>query len=361
MAGSCFLALSQRGSRESRAHPAKPIGRGSWQHRRLLYLLPILLFVSQFSSRAACAQEGSVDEPRDRWSIRFEEAKNQVKVLIGDQHFTTVVMNEFPKPILDPVYAPGQLAVTRHYPMRRVAGEADDHPHHKSIWFAHGDVNGVDFWAEKGRIKTLEWTWNTEERNVRLHNQWLDEDRVICEDRTEYCFGGDRHSRWIDVEVNWLATESDLELGDTKEGTFAIRTHPGLQLTPDPRRGVHEVFGQACNSEGDRGPQVWGKRAAWVQYTGQIEGQQVALMMMDAPSNPRHPTTWHARDYGLIAANPFGLSDFLKQPKGSGQMTIEHGGSLRLRYRILLIAPVDEAFDPVDAYRQYRESEANGE
>lgn len=355
------LAPSQRYGSKDQGDTVMPMNDGYWRLDRTWCLLALILIISPFSPRVALAQVERGDEPRDLQSIRFEVADNQIKVLIGDQHFTTVVTNEFPKPILYPVYAPGQLAVTRNYPMRSEPGEADDHPHHKSIWFAHGDVNGVDFWAEKGRIKTIERTWNAEERTVRLHNQWLDGERVICEDRTEYRFGGDARSRWIDFAVTWLASQSELELGDTKEGTFAIRTHPGLQLTPDPRRGVHEVFGEAGNSEGDRGPQVWGKRAAWVQYTGRIEGQRVALMMMDAPSNPRHPTTWHARDYGLIAANPFGLSDFLKQPKGSGRMTIEQGGSLELRYRILLIAPVDSKFDPVDAYRQYRDSVANGD
>ena len=42
------------------------------------------------------------------------------------------------------------------------------------------------------------------------------------------------------------------------------------------------------------------------------------------------------RDYGLFAANPFGIHDFEKKPRGSGDLTVEPKGSVTFRYRFYI-------------------------
>ena len=230
--------------------------------------------------------------------------------------------------------------MTRDWPMKAdVAGESHDHPHHKSMWVGH-EINGVDFWTEKGgtvetemvKTKFADGTDNA----VLIRSNWIErkDDQTLLTDETVYWFGGDENSRWINCLIEFQATHGDVVFEDTKEGVFAIRTHPDLRLTADPAAGVEKVFGNAINSEGDTGKDVWGKRAKWILYFGSIDGNPVSLAMFDHPANLRHPTTWHARDYGLIAANPFGLHYFLRKEKGAGRYTVEQGGRLQLRYRI---------------------------
>ena len=123
---------------------------------------------------------------------------------------------------------------------------------------------------------------------------------------------------------------------------MGIRTHPNLRLTHS--KGVTTANGQALNSNGDKGKALWGKAAAWVDYWGEIDGKTVGVAIFDHPTNPRHPTTWHARDYGLVAANPFGWSYFKKEEKGAGDLVIKDGESVTWRYRFVFHAgDVNEA------------------
>lgn len=273
--------------------------------------------------------------------VRFEATAKTVKVMLGDQHFTTLHQFGFDKPILYPVFGPGQVPMVRNWPMKPdVAGEAHDHPHHKSIWYSH-EINGVDFWTEKeGRVFTKKVKYNFKEpaakNAVRLESEWLRKSDGALEltTTTTYQFGGTSEMRWIDCTIEFHASEKDVEMEDTKEGVFAIRTHPDLRLKPNPKQGVKQVFGSAFNSEGVSGKAIWGKKAKWLVYQGKVDDRMVSVALFDHPDNLRHPTTWHARDYGLVAANPFGLKHFLGEQDGSGRYTIPKGQSLKLKYRI---------------------------
>ena len=117
---------------------------------------------------------------------------------------------------------------------------------------------------------------------------------------------------------------------------MAVRTHPNLRLDNDARRGVTTANGQSVNSEGVEGKPMWGKRAAWVDYWGTINERQVGIAIFDHPENLRHPTTWHARSYGLVAANLFGLHHFEGKQKGEGDFTVKSGDDVTFRYRIVL-------------------------
>jgi hypothetical protein len=108
------------------------------------------------------------------------------------------------------------------------------------------------------------------------------------------------------------------------------------------------------NSEGGVGEeQIWGKRANWVDYSAKVEGKELGIAIFDNPSNPKHPTYWHARDYGLFAVNPFGEHDFYNDKSRDGSMTIKPGESLTFRYRVLIHDGDASAAKVADAYTAY--------
>lgn len=262
----------------------------------------------------------------------------QINVEQGGEPFATVVTSGAQFPYVYPLYGPGGVRMTRGFPMEHFAGEAKDHPHHRSMWFTHGNVNGVDFWhaggEHSGRILTQAQSLDVrgEARIVSLSLRWVTDEqvRLIDEERT-YTFTGNKLDRSIDVDIR-LRAATDVVFGDTKEGSFALRLHPALRLDGEI------AAGSAQNSNGDKGGGIWGKRARWVHYSGPIDGKPVGVTVYDHPKNLRHPTWWHARTYGLFAANPFGQHDFERKPAGTGDLKLARGETLRLRYRVVLHA-----------------------
>lgn len=302
---------------------------------------------------AACAHfepmpAGEVDR-----SVRFEHAEDRVRVSLGDDHFADYVYDAPIHPYLAPVHGPGGVRMTRAFPMEEFPDEAHDHSHHTGLWWAHGDINGVDTWHE-GDMRPLgepRVTGSTVSASFSVDGPDGPTGVTVVEALTfaeTPC--GDRQ---IDAEITLSAPDdAPLVLGDTKEGAMAIRTHPALRLPPDPSAGVTHVTGVARNSEGVAGRDVWGKRAAWIDYSGVIDGVPLGVAIFDHPSNPRFPTWWHARDYGLVAANPFGQSDFEGGERGRGQMVVKAGGSVSFRYRFLFHRFDSEGARIADAYAQ---------
>ncbi len=276
--------------------------------------------------------------------VEIKKLDDRAVVTIDGELFTEYVFAGHAKPILYPIIGPHKIPMTRNYPMKEnVDNEASDHPHHKSLWFTHDKVNGVQFWMEypgknstKKPGKIIQKEMSISGNRITTINEWTAPDgKVVCTDQRDVSFGGDEKSRYIDFKIQLRASNGDVVFGDTKEGTMAIRTHPLLRLQADEKRGNHTAKGQAVNSEGVEGKAMWGQRAKWVDYWAPIDGHTVGVAIMDHPTNPRHPTWWHARYYGLVAANPFGIHDFEKKPAGAGDMTIPAGQSVTFQYRFL--------------------------
>ena len=247
------------------------------------------------------------------------------------------------KPVLYPVIGPLETPLTRKYPLEEKSeGEESDHPHHASLWYTHGDVNGVDFWAvgeNKGKIIHQEFL-EMKGNSFTSSNFWKDgEGKTICQDQRTLSFHEfGQNGRAIDIEITLMATVEDLVLGDTKEGSMGIRMAPEFRLRGKVARG------SCLNSEGAVGKSIWGKRASWVSYWAKFDEQNLAISIFDHPSNPRHPTWWHARDYGLVAANPFGQHDFEGKPKGTGDMKLNLGEKVTFKYGFLF-----HLGDPLDS------------
>ena len=278
----------------------------------------------------------------DAGTVTLKQLDGKIQVLVDGKLFTEYHAKGFDKPIVYPIIGPHGIGMTRNYPMKEVKGEARDHVHHKSLWYTHGAVNGVDFWGEgKGRgkivqTKLLKATTVGKCAVIKTANSWRrDGGGEVCQDTRTLTFCVESGGRTIDLEITIMASAGDVVFGDTKEGSMGIRTHPNLRLNNDKRRGVTTANGHSINSEGVRDKAMWGKRAAWVDYWGTVDGKVVGVGIFDHPSNPRHPTWWHARDYGLVAANPYGIHDFEKKPKGTGDLKIPAGESRSWRYRFV--------------------------
>jgi Methane oxygenase PmoA len=270
-------------------------------------------------------------------TAKLDEAAKTVRVEIGGSLFTELVYAGQPKPVLFPVIGPGGMMMVRQWPMKEAApGEEKDHPHHKGLWFCHGSVDGVDFWTEKPGCGTIIVrgvpALSAENGTVILQTKesWQKPDGVVViNSATKIQCGLDKEDHFIDYSVTLSAAAGDVVLGDTKEGSMAIRLNPLFNLKGEVAKG------SAITSEGKTGDAAWGTNAKWVDYTAPVELGVMGVACFDHPSNLRFPTTWHARDYGLIAANPFGLHDFQKQPKGAGDYTLKKGAPLTMRYRWL--------------------------
>lgn len=267
--------------------------------------------------------------------ITVERSRRGAVVKIDGQLFTEYLVRSGNKPVLWPIIGPTGKPMTRDYPMLDGPSEKNDHPHHRSLWFTHGEVNGVNFWAETGRVGTIKHIEFTKLAGgkpavIAARNAWLDPDgKKICEDRRTLSFDSDGDARWIDFDITLKATDGAITIGDTKEGTFGIRVAETIRV--DAGRG-----GKIVNSRRQVNKAAWGQPAAWIDYHGPIDGQTVGVAVLNHPKSFRFPTCWHVRPYGLLAANPFGLHDFSGGKKSSGAKLLSPGEELTLRYRVLL-------------------------
>ncbi|MCB1125958.1 MAG: PmoA family protein, partial [Verrucomicrobiae bacterium] len=288
-----------------------------------------------------------------------KQVGDKVRVEIGGELFTEYHYQDASKPFLYPVLGPGELPMTRNWPMEEAPGEDRDHPHHRSLWYAHGDVNGVDLWSEAanaGRTvhaEFLKLSSGPKEGVIQTLNRLESkEGKVLGTDVRTMTFSAPGDVKIIDFDITVKASHGDLVFGDTKEGTMALRLTETMRLKPN-KENVGKPTGHIVNSEGVTDGATWGKRAKWVDYTGPVEGQTVGVAIFDHPGNPRHPTWWHVRYYGLFGANPFGIHDFERKPAGTGDYTIPSGESRTWHYRIVLHAGDTDAAGVAKLYDAY--------
>jgi len=258
----------------------------------------------------------------------------RIEVRVDGKPVTEYIPDDGPKPYFFPVIGPSDAAMTRAFPMKKVEGEKIDHPHQRSLWFTHGSVNKVDFWSElpsHGRIVETSRPTIVGGRamgEIRTTDDWLDSSgKKVCEDERVVRIYATRPARVLDFDVTLKATAGPVTFGDTKEGMFGVRVATSMDVTS--KKG-----GKIRNAEGLEDKEAWGKPSPWVDYTGPVDGKTVGVAILNHPSSFRFPTTWHVRDYGLFAANPFGWHDFGQ--KTSGEYVLPAGELIRFRYRVIL-------------------------
>lgn len=307
-------------------------------------------------------------------AVKLTRAEDRVRVEINDRLLTEYIFQGAYRPYCYPVLAADGTALTRDFPMKQTPGEDHDHPHHRSLWFAHSDINGVDFWNQdnagsprpKGKIvhDALLETTDGAVGVLRSRNRWVAPDgRVFCTDERTLRFGVSGDDRFIDFEVTLRApADAPVHLNDDKDGVLALRlaTWMNQPRPPTSRRRFTGGGGQLVTAGGDRDGAAWGKRGAWADYHATRDGKTYGVAIFDHPQNLRHPTWWHARDYGLFAANPFGKQDFEPQTsrENAGLHVIPAGGSLTLRYRVLLHMGDEKTARLAERYAEYAKGEA---
>lgn len=275
-------------------------------------------------------------------SVALKSSDAGLRIEIDSKLFSEYVVKDTPRPIMYPIIGAAGESVVRNFPMVKDLPEEKpwDHPHHRSLWFAHGLVNGMDFWTEKkdfGKQEHVAFGETKSEGNkgsFTADTKWVTHDGkcIMTDARIITITALPEGEKLLDFDITLKASEGDVVLGDTKEGTMALRLCQSLSLKGEGAQG------HAYNSAGDKQKGVWGRPANWVCFYGpDPKGSAVGVVIFNHPKNFRSPTTWHARDYGLFAVNPFGLHDFEELKKGDqdgkGDHTIKKGESLTLRHR----------------------------
>jgi len=311
--------------------------------------------------------------------VTLTQGPDQIAVAIDGKPFTVFYIGgaDLNRPYLHPLRSVSGKIVNRSFPAGQLTGETTDHPHHAGLFYGHGDVNGYNYWAVQsvakpqppasanfGRIvleKVASVKSGKESGSVDLVLTWLKPDGgpLLTETRRT-TFYAHPELRIIDFDFDFAAIET-VVFRDTKEGTFAMRMATVLEEPPaKPKAGESARTGKLTNAQGGVGePNVWGKRSEWVDYSGLLDGEKVGVVMMDHPGNPRHPTYWHSRGYGLHSINPFGVSDFLNDKTQNGSLTIAAGQHVRFRYRVV-IHPGASPARLADLYREFAGSKASG-
>ena len=289
--------------------------------------------------------------------LLLRQSEKGYDVSIDGKLFAGYIADAKGTPIVWPIIGPTGKKMTRDYPMieRSDDTEKKDHPHHQSLWFTHGDVNGLDFWALKQKIvhrKFVKADSDGKTATIVTENDWIDkEDKALCSDVRTLRFGETDGMRFIDVDVTVTAVQDQVVFGDTKEGSFGIRV-PGT-MDVDAKKRNPDWGGTIVNAEGLKDGDTWAKRSAWVDYIGPVEGEALGIAILNHPSSFRYPTYWHVRTYGLFAANPFGVHDFEKKQEKVGELVLKKGESFTLRYRLLFH---QENADIAQAFEKYAAS-----
>ena len=298
-----------------------------------------------------------------------QQGNEKISVQIDGKPFTDFWIGpKTVKPYLAPLRAANGVQVTRGFPMvTDIPGETHDHPHHTGLWFTHGDVNGYNFWANeesqeasgkgKGRVvlkRVDRVTSGKKTGTIEAVFEWkIPTGETLIRESRKMTFYSDPQLRIIDFDIT-LSPEEKVRFGDTKEGMFAMRLAPALE--EEQPKGIAEPkrTGRMVNAQNKVGEKnVWGKRSEWVDYSGVIDGQPVGVAIFDNPGNPRYPTYWHARGYGLFATNIFGVHDFENDKSRDGSLTIQPGQPLRFRFRVLIHPGDTNAAGIRDAYARY--------
>lgn len=296
------------------------------------------------------------------------EAARRVDVFVGDQPFTSYIWpDSVKKPVLNPLRTAQGTIVTRGYPQDPRPGERVDHPHHVGMWFNYGDVNGLDFWNNSDAIKPAEKDKYGTIRHVKIKHlasgkdhgelavecEWLTPaGKAILREETTFIFHAGANQRAIDRITTLTALDERVTFHDNKEGVIGIRVARQLEQPSDkpevftdasgkatavPKLDNTGVTGNYRSSEGKTGDAVWGTRGKWTMLTGKIDQENITLAILDHPKNPGYPTYWHARGYGLFAANPLGQEVF-SNGKEKLNFALEAKQSVTFKYRVLILS-----------------------
>lgn len=301
--------------------------------------------------------------------LQQDASGQKINVSVGGKLFTAFCYpDSLEKPFLYPIIASDNETITRGFPLQPRPNDATDHPHHVGLWMNYESVNGLDFWnnsfaiaAEKkhkyGWIRTRKIT-ETKSGAVgilKYQADWHDQQKqVLMQEKTSFEFRADANQRIID-RVTELTAVQDIDFPDVKDGFLGLRVAHELELPivstkqyKDANGIVTTVkaskdstaTGNYITSEGRQGDNAWGTRGDWCMLYGKKGKDSISILIIDHPQNPGYPTYWHARNYGLFAANPLGQKVFSNGKETLG-LKLTRGQSVTFRYRVVIAAGAD--------------------
>ena len=320
-----------------------------------------------FPAACASAQATAASVDPNYVQVVPHESERRVDVLVGGKPFTSYIWpTSLKKPVLYPIRTATGTVVTRGYPLEPRAGERVDHPHHAGLWFNYGDVSGLDFWNNSTAIKEKDapkmgtivhrsvnkTTSGAGEGTIEVTTDWVDHTgKKLLREDTKFVFRAKQDLRTIDRITTLTALDQPVSFSDNKEGVIGMRVARQLELPSKTPEKFTDASGRATDvavldntgvsgnyvsSEGKQGDAVWGTRGRWVTLSGTINGEPIRIAMFDHPKNVGYPTYWHARGYGLFAANPLGQKA-LSGGKEELNFKLEPNQSTTFRHQILIM------------------------
>jgi hypothetical protein len=300
-------------------------------------------------------------------ALRVDEQARRVDVTVGGAPFTSYIWPErLRKPVLYPIRSATGTLVTRGWPLDPRPGERVDHPHHVGLWFNYESVNGVDFWNNSDAIKPedvgkmgtivhrriLSSKSGADRGQLVTEMDWvLPSGKTILHERAEFAFSGDKTARRIERVSTLTALDERVVFADAKDGMLGMRVARQLEQPSNEPQVYTDIAGRATkvpvmdntgvtgeytSSEGKKGDAVWSTRGRWTMLTGKIGDEALTIAILDHPKNPGFPTYWHARGYGLFAANPLGQKVF-SNGRETLNFTLEPRASATFRYAVVVL------------------------
>lgn len=325
--------------------------------------LSLVLFIT-FLSIGECFTQSK----KDLIQLIIKDKEHKVDILVDGKLFTSYFYPNdsiLKKPVLFPILTSKGTTITRGYPFATRAGERVDHPHHVGMWLNYESVNGFDFWNNSTAIKdrtkygTIKHTGIVETKggynkaNLSVKADWIDTDgkgKTLLKETTNYVFRAKGNQRIIDRITTLTAQDEEVSFKDVKDGFFAIRVARELEHPSDKpdifvdAKGIETkvdkldntgISGNYHTSEGIDGESAWSTRGKWNNLTGKIKNEDISIAIIDHPGNINFPTYWHARGYGLFAANPLGEKIFSKDKKELN-FKLTRNQSVTFKYRTVI-------------------------
>jgi hypothetical protein len=334
----------------------------------------VLLIAAGLGAAPATADKGIAVVP--------DEAAHRVDVFVDGQPFTSYIWPDTLKvPTLFPLRTASGTPITRGFPLEPRPGERVDHPHHVGLWLNYGNVNGVDFWnnstalpaqqqAKMGTVvhrRIVKASGGADKGELEVEMDWIMPDgHPVLHETANFIFRSGSGWRTVDRISTLTALDKPVTFKDDKEGMLGLRVRRELEQRsndavaftdasgrPTTTKAVDNtgVSGIYRTSEGKTGDAVWGTRGRWTMLTGKVKQEEIAIVMLDHPQNIGFPTYWHARGYGLFAANPLGQEMF-SNGKEKLNLTLQPKETATFRHRLTIF---NGPTTPDQAEAQYRQ------
>lgn len=279
-------------------------------------------------------------------AVSFHQGDGRLQIVIGDQQIAEYVFEDdkIRRPYFRHLRTLSGVQVTRNHPP--VPGQdLDDHPTmHPGLWLAFGDLNAADFWRNKGRVRHIRYVEPPKGKSgsgsFTVQNAYEADREILCTENCEITISVQTNGYLLDWTSTFRSENGDITFGDQEEMGLGVRMATPLAVVKG---------GTITDSKGRKNePQVWGQQADWCEYSGVVDGKQVGVVLMPNPKNFR-PSWFHARNYGLLVANPFGQNAFTKSDKS--RVAVNQGDEFKLRFGVLVYEGNSPEIDV--AYREY--------